>query len=155
MKNLLCWLVLFSHPIQAADKELKAFPPPEEGMTRYVLKLPAKEDESLRKIELLVGKTVEVDSVNRFFFGGRIEKENIQGWGYTRYVVKDLGPMAGTRIGVPPGTPKVARFIPLGGEPLLIRYNSKLPVVVYVPEGGEVRYRLWSAPAEYLNVPEG
>jgi hypothetical protein len=32
--------------------------------------------------------------------------------------------------------PKVERFITLGGELYLIRYNSKLPVVVYVPEGG-------------------
>jgi ecotin len=29
-----------------------------------------------------------------------------------------------------------------------VRYNSKLPVVVYVPEGLEVRYRLWKAEAE-------
>jgi serine protease inhibitor ecotin len=26
-----------------------------------------------------------------------------------------------------------------------IRYNTRLPVVVYAPEGVEVRYRIWSA----------
>ncbi len=31
------------------------------------------------------------------------------------------------------------------GEGFLLRYNSKLPVVVYVPEGFEVRYRIWQA----------
>ena len=36
----------------------------------------------------------------------------------------------------------------LGGDPFLIRYNSRLPVVVYVPEGVEVRYRFWTAGPE-------
>jgi len=39
----------------------------------------------------------------------------------------------------------VNRFITLGGGPFLIRYNSRLPIVVYVPEDVEVRYRIWSA----------
>jgi ecotin len=39
--------------------------------------------------------------------------------------------------------PKVDRFITLGGEPQLLRYNSRLPLVVYAPDGVEVRYRLW------------
>jgi ecotin len=29
--------------------------------------------------------------------------------------------------------------------PLLIRYNSRLPIVVYAPLGYEVKYRIWSA----------
>jgi ecotin len=53
--------------------------------------------------------------------------------------------MAGTLMAVDPNAPKVDRFISLGGEPYLIRYNSRLPVVVYVPEGAEVRYRIWRA----------
>jgi len=44
-----------------------------------------------------------------------------------------------------PKAPKVDRFIRLGGDPYLIRYNSRLPIVVYVPEGVEVHYRLWHA----------
>ena len=53
--------------------------------------------------------------------------------------------MAGTLMAVDPNAPKVNRFITLGGEPYLIRYNSRLPIVVYVPEGVEVRYRIWTA----------
>jgi ecotin len=30
-------------------------------------------------------------------------------------------------------------------QPLLINYNSKLPVVVYVPEGMDLKYRIWKA----------
>ena len=56
-----------------------------------------------------------------------------------------LEPMAGTLMAIDPDAPKEDRFVPLGGEPYLIRYNSRLPVVVYAPKGVEVRYRIWSA----------
>jgi ecotin len=147
--------VLFAmSTVQAADN-MKAFPPPEEGMARYVLQLPTQDDESAFKVELIVGKTVQTDEKNRYFFGGRIEKETIKGWGFTRYKVNKLGPMAGTLMAIDPEAPKVARFITLGGEPYLIRFNSRLPIVVYVPEGVEVRYRIWSAGAEGIPVEKG
>jgi len=31
---------------------------------------------------------------------------------------------------------------------MLIPYNSRLPIVVYVPKGGEVRYRIFEAKTE-------
>ena len=130
--------------VEAADN-MKAFPPAEKGMVRYVLQLPKQDDESAFKVELIVGKTVLVDVENRYFFGGKIEEETIKGWGFPRYNVSKLGPMAGTLMAIDPNTPKVNRFITLGGEPFLIRYNSRLPIVVYAPEGVEVRYRVWSA----------
>ncbi|MFZ0436085.1 MAG: ecotin family protein [Chthoniobacterales bacterium] len=126
-----------------AAKELKAFPPAGEGMRRFVIMLPPRKDEELLKVQLLVGKTVKLDPQNRYCFGGKLETETITGWGYDRYVLKSLGPMAGTFMAVEPNEPKVDRFITLGGETQLIRYNSRLPLVVYVPQGVEVRYRIW------------
>lgn len=128
----------------AADN-MKAFPAAKEGTQRHVLQLAKEEDESALKVELIVGKTVLTDSANSYFFGGSIKSETIQGWGFTRYIVTQLGPMAGTLMAPDPSAKKVERFIALGGEPYLIRYNSKLPVVVYTPEGAEVRYRIWKA----------
>jgi ecotin len=58
-------------------------------------------------------------------------------------------------MAVDPNVPKVMRFVALGGEPYLIRYNSRLPVVVYVPEGTEVRYRVWSAGPEAQAMEKG
>ena len=124
-------------------------------MTRHVLQLPEEKDETALKLELIVGKTVSLDAENRYFFGGRIDAVNIEGWGFTRYVVEKLGPMAGTLMAPDPNAPKVDRFITLGGEPYLIRYNSRLPVVVYVPEGVDVRYRIWRAGPEAKAVPQG
>ena len=139
---------------QAADN-MKVFPPAEEGMVRYVLQLPKQTDESAFKVELIVGKTVQVDERNRYFFGGKIEEETVQGWGFTLYKLSKLGPMAGTLMAVDPNAPTVAQFIALGGDPYLIRYNSSLPIVVYVPEGVEVRYRIWTAGAEVRAVEKG
>lgn len=139
---------------QAADN-MKAFPPADEGMVRYVLQLPKQEDESVHMVELIIGKTVAVDEANTYFFAGQIEKETIEGWGFPRFVVNKIGPMAGTLMAVDPKAPKVNRFIALGGDPYLIRYNSRLPVVVYVPEGVEVRYRIWTAGADVKVMGNG
>ena len=147
-------LFVLALPAHAADP-LQAFPPAEAGMVRHVLQLPKQADESAFKLELIVGRTVPLDEHNRYFFGGRIQKEDIKGWGYTRYVVSALGPMAGTQMAVDPNAPKVDRFITLAGEPYLIRYNSRLPVVVYAPEGVEVRYRVWKAEPQAKAIDKG
>ncbi len=149
-------LALFAAVVsaQAADI-MKAFPPAEEGMVRYVLQLPKQDDESVFKVELMVGKTVQVDEKNRYFLAGKIENETIRGWGYTRYYVSKLGPMAGTLMAVDPNVPKVSRFVTLAGEPYIIRYNSRMPIVVYVPEGVEVRYRIWTTDVELKAMQKG
>jgi ecotin len=130
--------------VHAADN-LKAFPPADDGMTRFVINLPKEMDETAFKVELLIGKTVRTDAGNRYFFGGALETETISGWGFDRHILRKLGPMAGTLMAVDPKAPQVDRFITLGGEPRLLRYNSQLPLVVYVPSDVEVRYRIWRA----------
>ena len=93
--------------------------------------------------------------LNRHFFGGKIERQTVKGWGYSYHILPKLGPMAGTRMAARPGAPKVKTFVKIGGEPYWVRYNSKLPVVVYAPEGVEVRYRLWSSEGTGEPVPKG
>ena len=144
-------LVFLITPLMGADHEILApFPVPDEGMERRVVSLPSQGEvaEDALKVELLVGKTVRLDPQNRYFFGGRLETVTIPGWGYDSYVLRSLGPMAGTLMAVDPKAPKVDRFITLGGENQLLRYNSRLPLVVYVPKGVEVRYRVWRAESE-------
>lgn len=132
----------------------KAYPAAEKGMTRFVLHLPKLDDENSAQIELVVGKEIETDGVNRVHLGGKIVESDVKGWGYPRYDVT-VGNAMSTLIGVPPGTPMVKKFVQIGGRPFLIRYNSKLPVVVYVPEGCEVRYRIWQAQPEAKPVDKG
>lgn len=138
-----------------AERNMKAFPPADAGMTRHVLMLPPQDQEDSLRVELIIGKTVRIDEVNRYFFAGSLREVNIEGWGFTRYLLAELGPMGGTLMAVDPGGPKVERFVTLGAEPQLLRYNSRLPLVVYVPEGVEVRYRIWRAAPEVESVPKG
>ncbi|MBM4202257.1 MAG: proteinase inhibitor I4 serpin [Gammaproteobacteria bacterium] len=148
-------LLLFAPTQASAADPLQAFPPAGKGFVRHVLQLAPQEDEAAHKVELQIGKTVLLDERNTYFFGGRIAEETLKGWGYTRYVLSQLGPMAGTRVGIDPNTPKVPRFVTLGGEPYLIRYNSRLPVVVYAPTDVEVRYRIWRADSETKPLEPG
>jgi ecotin len=134
---------------------LKAFPPAEDGMVRYVIMLPHKErgEEDDFRVELIAGKEMLTDGVNRVRLGGKIEAKPLKGWGFTYYEVAKFGPAASTLIGVPPGTPQVERFVTVPS--LLIRYNSRIPLIVYVPAGGEVRYRIWKASDTIEKAKEG
>jgi ecotin len=152
---LACAAAFSAEAESEARRNLKAFPPADEGMTRHVLMLPPHEEEDSLRVELQIGKTVRTDAANRYFFAGSLQEVDIEGWGFTRYVLAELGPMAGTLMAVEPDAPKVERFITLGGEVRLLRYNSRLPLVVYVPSGVEVRHRIWRADAEVKTVPQG
>ena len=121
----------------------KAYPAAAAGMKRIVIHLDAQADEYAWKIELSVGKVMETDGVNHIGGGAKIAEKTVDGWGYT-YFEATQAAMMSTLIGVPPGTPKVTRFVTMAGTGP-VRYNSRLPLVVYVPEGLEVRYRLWKA----------
>jgi ecotin len=63
--------------------------------------------------------------------------------------------MPGTLMAPPPGAKPVERFVTLGGEPRLLRYNSRLPPVVYVPEDVEVRWRVWRADKKTKTAKQG
>jgi phospholipid/cholesterol/gamma-HCH transport system permease protein len=84
---------IFSVCSANAGDNMKAFPHPDQGQVRYVIQLAEKDDASNFQVELMVGKTIEIDDVNQYFFGGQIKSESIAGWGFTRYVVSELGPI--------------------------------------------------------------
>ena len=86
----------------AQHKNLKAFDKAPDGMERFVIELPHKErgEENAFMVELIVGKEMETDGVNRVHLGGKIEAKPLKGWGFTYYEVAKLGPGASTLIGV-------------------------------------------------------
>lgn len=127
----------------AAPDDLKPFPEAVEGEARHVIRLPALDDEMAAKVELLVGKDLEVDC-NQHWFGGSLTTEVADGWGYSYYRVDRIGGPASTLKACPEGSKEV-RFVHVRLDQPLLRYNSRLPIVVYAPEGFEVRYRIWQA----------
>jgi ecotin len=125
--------------------ELQAFPQAGPGQARRVIRLPAERDENGLRVGLIVGRTMWVDC-NRQVFSARIEERTAQGWGYNYYVVTNVGPPAATRMACPTNA-RSQQFVRSAEEPLL-RYNSRLPLVVFAPTDVEVRYRIWRAGAE-------
>jgi len=123
---------------------MKPYPAAEEGFERMVFRVPAVADESARKVEIIVGKILSVDC-NRTSFGGVLEKRVAEGWGYPYYVLGKVGGPMSTLMACPPGTENTDEFVTVNGDGFLQRYNSKLPMVVYVPKGFAVRYRIWAA----------
>ena len=84
--------------------------------------------------------------VNLMRLGTTISPQPLKGWGYTYYEVTGSDVAMSTRMAPPEGAKKVEKFVK--GTPLLIRYNSRLPIVVYVPKGYSVQYRIWKAGEE-------
>lgn len=131
-----------SFPAMAGD-DLKAWPAAEAGYARYVIRLAPMDVEANHKLEIMVGKNMEVDC-NQHRLGGDLEARVVKGWGYTSYhLEKVVGPMS-TMMACP-GQEKRQTFVQVYGDGYLVRYNSKLPVVVYVPRDYDVGYRIWSA----------
>lgn len=130
-------------PGGSALSKVAPYPEADEGFQRHVIWLEKTEQEAGKKVEVIAGKTLEVDC-NVHFLGGNLTEKTLSGWGYTYYELKEVSGPASTMMGCPDNT-KHEAFVPVQGEGFLLRYNSKLPVVVYAPEGVEVNYRIWQA----------
>ncbi|HEF4759936.1 TPA: serine protease inhibitor ecotin [Pseudomonas putida] len=137
-------LTTLSTMVHASTLEKVApYPKAESGFTRQVIHLPPQTRENDFKVEVLAGKTMTVDC-NLQRLGGTLEEKNLEGWGYSYYrLEKVTGPMS-TLKACPNGTSK-QDFVPVVGDGFMLRYNSKLPIVIYAPKDVEVRYRVWSA----------
>ena len=127
--------------------DMTPYPAPTAGQIRMVFRVPAVEIEDDRKVEIQVGMTIPVDC-NQYWFGGDLQRRVAEGWGYPYYVLEEVGGPASTLMACPPGEETSPAFVRVRGEGFLQRYNSELPFVVYVPDGFEVRYRIWEAARE-------
>ncbi len=149
---LLSLLPLFA--AGAGNAPLDAFPDAQAGATRFVIHLPemARSEEHYA-LEIVAGRVIRTDGVNRARMDTVIDPRPLEGWGFTYYVVTGTGQVASTLMAPPPGIEPVEAFV--HGTPLRLPYNSRMPVVIYAPEGFELRYRIWAAADAFLPVGEG
>ncbi|MDF3867214.1 serine protease inhibitor ecotin [Pseudomonas denitrificans (nom. rej.)] len=124
-------------------EDVAPYPKADEGFVRQVIHLPKQAQEENFKVEILAGKTLTVDC-NRQRLGGTLEEKTLEGWGYTYYRLDKVSGPASTLMACPDGKTR-KDFVPVVGDGFVLRYNSKLPIVIYAPKDVEVRYRLWSA----------
>ncbi|SFN66825.1 serine protease inhibitor ecotin [Xenorhabdus japonica] len=133
-----------------ADKkpvDVAPYPAASEGMIRSVIELPQKEHENNYMVELMIGKDIKVDC-NHHWFGGRLETKVLEGWGYNYYELNKVSGLVSTKMACP-NKEKTVRFVQVNlGKDAAVRYNSKLPIVVYTPNSMTVKYRIWQASDE-------
>ncbi len=141
---LICSLLFSSNQTFAASEDMKPFPPAEDGYKRMVIRLTPLANEDDNKLELIIGKKMKVDC-NRHWFGGQLTEEVAEGWGFPYFVLKSVKGPASTLMACPPDKKDQETFVQVQSDQGLLRYNSKLPVVVYVPVDFDVHYRIWSA----------
>lgn len=118
--------------------EIEMFPKAKEGYKQVYIQLPVAKNEQDLKVEFFVGTEKMLDC-NNYFLMGSVKSQDLQGWGYNYYEVESNGETAGTLMAcLDKKTTKKFVYI----KPEITRYNSKLPLVFYVPKDLEVRYRV-------------
>jgi len=123
-----------------AHEDSKMFPAPDEGMEQHILTLPALDDEENYMVEILIGQTRMVDC-NKHGLSGELIQESVKGWGYQFYRVNQISDGPSTMMACLELAKKEA-FLQIPGN-LKIKYDSRLPEVFYLPQGSEIRYRVW------------
>ena len=131
------------HAADAKKDKTHMFPKAKEDFVQHVIEVPKTDNDNDHRVELLIGKKILVDC-NQRTLRGKIENVTLKGWGYKYLEISDIHNGPSTMMAC--NEPKTEKFITLYmGEETLRRYNSRLPIVAYVPKGYEVRYRIWSA----------
>ncbi|EJD6371241.1 serine protease inhibitor ecotin [Providencia rettgeri] len=130
-------------------EKIAPYPKAESGMTRHVIQLANQQNENDFMVELVIGKTIKADC-NRQWFMGDLDKKTLEGWGYDYYKLDEVKGPASTMMGCP--EPAKDRFVSTQlGDDAFMRYNSKLPIVVYTPSDMHVKYRVWSTDGKLMD----
>ena len=118
--------------------QIDMFPKAKEGFKQVYIQLPIAKNEKDLKVEFFVGIEKMLDCNNHFLIG-KINIQDLQGWGYNYYEVESKGETGGTLMACA-DQKLTKKFVSL--QPEIVRYSSKLPLVFYIPKDMEVRYRI-------------
>ncbi len=144
---ILAGALLYAEP--AKKDNIHMFPQAQEGFVRHVIEVPKTDNDYDHRVELLIGKNMMVDC-NHHSFSGEIKSVTLKGWGYKYLEVNNI--QSGPTTMMACTEPKTEVFISI--RDTLRRYNSRSPIVAYVPKGYEVRYRIWSVEDNVLQAEE-
>ena len=121
--------------------DISMYPKAKTGDKQVYIQLPVEKNEDALKVEFFVGTEKMLDC-NNYSLAGQMKEQDLQGWGYKYYEVESKGETIGTLMGCG-DQKKTKKFVSL--LPQLVRYNSKAPLVFYIPKDLEVRYRILCA----------
>jgi len=126
-------------PYIGSNTEFNAFPFTNTGYTRFVINLPKQDNEQNYQLKLIVGNN-ETGDCNATSLMGDFTRKTADGWGYDYYEFNTSGGRISTLMGCPNSSRKTD-FVYTTSD--FMRYNSLIPVVVFVPIGYELRYEFW------------
>ena len=128
------------------DETTKMFPAPRQGMEQHRLLLPTLDNEANYMVEIKIGKTQLVDC-NKHGLSGELTEHSLKGRGYHYYQVDSIKPGPSTMMECFDKA-KTEIFLSIPGE-LTMKYDSRLPKIFYLPQGSELKYRVWSTDSEF------
>lgn len=125
------------------------YPPAGEGQKRIIFALePHEEQEERDSYMLQIFPGYEVDAaadVDENTVTGNIEECSVEGYGYSYYRVKVDSAVAPE----PAHSTAPRRFVTVANLPM-VAYDSRRPVVVYLPEDAQLRYSVWTSGKEMV-----
>ena len=147
--SLLALTIATSTFAQTKNNDISMYPKSTEGLEQKVIQLQTLENENDYEVELFVGTKKKVDTCNHFFLAGNFEDKTVEGWGYNYFKFSTDGNIGGTmKLCADNKTIEKTVY----AQSTKTRYNSKLPIVVYVPDGYTLEYRIWKADKELTLV---
>lgn len=136
---------------QTYKVDLSPFPKAERGMKQVVIEVPHSKEDANKKLEIFVGKEMQVDTCNKTFLGGDFKAAELTGCGYN-YLTFETKGAAGSTLMACPNPQKVTKFVKSQGY--LTDYNGRMPVVLYIPEGYEAKFKIYTAKKELYSAKE-
>ncbi len=134
---------------QSKETNFSMYPKAKTGFEQKMIHLKTLENENDYEVELFIGKKTKVDTCNHFFLAGNFEDKTVDGWGYNYYQFVTDGNIAGTMKGC---LDNKSFEKSVYAQTIKTRYNSNLPIVVHVPNGYTLEYRIWKADKELTLV---
>ena len=135
---------------------LTGYPDPAPGLKRWVIQpsglLPKSADPLISahpldwRIQLIVGQTVRLDCNTKRLSGSGVTMRMLpKASGKALFEVKGPVAVISTKMACPDDQPTRTSFLSLGKQPYLVPYNASWPIVVDLPVGTELRWRVWKA----------
>ncbi|KAB7530229.1 proteinase inhibitor [Flagellimonas olearia] len=131
--------------------DLSIFPKPEQGFKQMVIEVPHSDNDANKKIEFVIGKWMEVDSCNKHGLMGTLEEKNLEGWGYGYFVFDTEGHVMSTEMACL-DKEMVRKFI--SAQSKTVRYNGRLPIVIYVPKDCDVQFKIFQTEGDVYQASE-
>ena len=155
---LLLLMVAASAPAAAAIPrlDLSGYPATKQGLKRWVIQpsglLPKSDDAMISahpldwRVQLIVGKEVDVDCNVKRLSGPSLSMQRLpEASGKALFEISGPVLVLSTRMACTKEQAQGKSFLSLGKQPYLIPYNASWPVVVDLPDGVVLRWRVWKA----------